>query len=379
MATTNMNFDAALQDIHQSIASLKQEILGISAVKEVPPAPAESFASPLPVQEDEAPLKETLEAAPPPQEETPPPQEVTPPLHLVSSVPRQDEEEAEPDEMLRETDRRQKTEQPRTTELHVSPVTEDSRDSEEQESCLTVYYNPVVQPMFNQTTAYEAAVSLIDKNLGQVSHEEFMPIAEKTEIVALLEQWVLEEVCAMLQKMTQKGAGIDYICVHVSARNVRMKNYIPNLLKLIDETGVSPGKLCLVISESAFNVNENVMIERMHELKKEGFKTALGDYGASYIPLSRLDSVPADAVMLDQHMTDRIFIDKKVEENAAAIIQRANKLGIEPIAKSVGDEIQKHKLMAFGCKKMQGILLGEPVKEEEVLNPIPYKKVMYSV
>ena len=370
MANIHMDFDAALQDINQSIASLKKEILGISTVKENPTVSVDSVVSPLPVQEDAAPM-EDLEVSFP--------LEAAPALYIVNRAPQQEPEEVAFDEMPQKTDHVQETEQPRETEEPSLMTRQTTEENEEQESCLTVYYNPIVQPMFNQTTAYEATVQLVDKNLGQISHDEFMPIAEKTEIVALLEQWVLEEVCSMLKKVGQKSIECDYFCVHVSAKNIKMKNYIPNLLKLTKETGVSPKKLCLVISESAFNVNGDVLIGKMHELKSEGFKIALGDYAASYMPLSRLDSVPADLVMLDQHMTDRIFIDKKVEENAAAIIQHANELDMETIAKSVEDEIQKRKLMAFGCEKMQGFLFAEPVKEKEVLNPEPYKKVMYSV
>ena len=254
-----------------------------------------------------------------------------------------------------------------------------NRKPRASECGLKIFYQPIVQPMFNKTTAYEAQVKLVDRDLGYVSYDELLPITEKSKISALLEQWMFEEICSTVQKMDKKEIEFEYVSVNISVRSLKKKNYISNLLKIISDAGVSPEKICLVISENNLNADTDVIIEKMHELKREGFKIAVGNYSASYMPLSKLDSVPTDLIKLDQTITDRLFIDKKTEENAMAIIHHADKLKLEIVAKSVENEMQKYKLMALGCNKMQGFLFGSPVKDREVLNPKPYNKIMCTV
>ena len=261
-------------------------------------------------------------------------------------------------------------------EMDLDSKKKATRKPKANESGLMIYYEPVIQPMLNKTIAYEASVMLVDKKLGNISYNEFMPIVEKSDINVLLEQWIFEETCSMLQKMIKKEIEFEYVAVNVSARNLKKKNYISNLLKTINNFGIPPEKICLVITESVLNVDVEIIFEKMHELKRAGLKIALDNYNASNIPLSILDSVPADMIKLDRAITDRIFIDKKTEENARAIIKQANNLNLEVVANGIGEEIQKYKLMVLGCKKMQGALFGNPLKDREVLNPKPYKKVM---
>jgi len=240
---------------------------------------------------------------------------------------------------------------------------------------IKTYYQAIIHPMFNKTIAYEAHVRLIDNDVGSVSYKTFLPIVEKSEINALLEKWIFEKTCKTLQKMITGQIELDYISINVSARYLKKENYISDLLEIIKRTGVLAEKICLEIPESALDADADAIIDKMHELKREGFKIAVDDYGANYMPLSRLDSVPAEIIKLDRAITDRIIIDPKTEKNAEEIIRRAKELSLKVIAKAVEDEMQKCMLMILGCDYMQGSLFGKEVRENEILSSMPYKKI----
>ena len=244
-----------------------------------------------------------------------------------------------------------------------------ARKPKDSEVGLKMYYQPIIQPMFGKTVGYEALIRLIDKELSFVSPSLFIPIAEKAGLNTALENWIFEETCGTLQKMVKKGIEFEYISINVFVKHLKKKTYISELLSIAEETGAPTDRLCLEISEDSFKTNKEAIVERMFELKKAGFKLAIDDYSANYVPLSKLDTIPTDIIKLDKNIADRIVIDKKVEEDTAGIIKQAQILGIDVIAKAVEEQKQQLLLMGLGCQKMQGFLFGEPMKDRDVLNP----------
>ena len=218
---------------------------------------------------------------------------------------------------------------------------------------LQIDCQPIVQLIFNKTTAYDARIFLIADDVGQVPYKEFKPLAERTDMIIQLEQWIFKSSCRMALEMARKGTKFDYLSVNMSARYLKMDCCIPDLLDVLNETGVPSGKICLEILESDLEAQDGV-IDKLHELKREGFMIAVDDYSAVYMPLGRLDSVPADVIKLDKALTGRIIADKKAEETTAAIIQRAKGMKCEVIAKAIEDQRLQYLLMALGCEKSQG-------------------------
>ena len=233
---------------------------------------------------------------------------------------------------------------------------------------LSMNYQPIVNIMFEKTVAYEAFVRLFDTVLKSIPPDLFIPVVEKSDMNVLLEKWIFEETCRMVIKMEKKEIPFEYMAVNTSVKYLKRKSYIKDLLKIMDETGVSPGKFCLEIPESSLVTGDGDIVEKMYELKREGFKIAVDEYGANYLPLSRLDSVPADIIKLERSISDFILTDKKVEEHVSAIVFRANGLNIKTVAKAVETEKQKFLLKNLKCGYMQGFLFGKPVTEKYILN-----------
>ena len=237
----------------------------------------------------------------------------------------------------------------------MNTITTENKENN-QDYGLNIEYLPIVQSMFNRTTAYDACISLSAGELGSVPYETLKPIAEKTDINETLEKWIFEKICKAVKEMIQNKVKFDSISVNVSARYLKSDSYIADLKKILEETDVPPEKLCLEISENDMEADSDVIIDRLHELKREGFVIAIDDYNGNHIPVSRLDSVPADLIKIDKDVTNNIQEDRKSEQITRSIIQRARDLKREAVAKSVINQKHKYLLMALGCDKIQGYI-----------------------
>ena len=243
------------------------------------------------------------------------------------------------------------------------------RKPRDYECGLKLYYQPIVQPMFTKTIGFEALIRLIDKEMRFLSPAIFIPIAEKTGLNSALGNWVIEETCRTIKKMEKKEIKFDYISVNVSTKHFLKKDFIPSIQKIIEEQGIEADKLCFEISELAMINKSSGTMKKMHDLQKLGFRIAIDDFGSGFSTLSKMGTLPADILKLDKGFVDRIVIDPKSYDVTEAIINLANKLHLEVVAKGVEDTAQMKKLMQMGCHKMQGYLFGAPMKERDILYP----------
>jgi len=236
---------------------------------------------------------------------------------------------------------------------------------------LKLYYQPIIETMFNKTVGYEALIRLVDKELHFISPGVFIPIAEKSGLNVALGNWIIEETCRTVAKMEKKGIEFEYISLNVSVKHLKKKDYVTDLIKILDENDTHPSKICLEIPEDAFSTDagSEAVVEKMYVCKNHGFKLAIDDYAGFYLPLSKLDTIPTDIIKLDKAMTDKILIDPKTCDSVESAVKQSVKLGIDVIAKAVEDTKQQKLLESMGCKKMQGYLFGKPVKDRAILYP----------
>jgi len=231
---------------------------------------------------------------------------------------------------------------------------------------LHIDYVPIVQAMFNKTVAYDACIKLYADELGDVPYKTLQPIVERTNMNEMLEKWIFQKSCKKAKQMIMEHEKFDYISVNISVNYLKNENYISNLLEIFEKSEIPSEKICIEIAESGMKTEADSVINKLHELKREGFMIAIDDYNTVYIPLSRLDSVPADIIKLDKNITNKVQIDKNAEQTVKSIVQRAKQIGCEVIAKSVEDQKHKYLLIALGCDKIQGAIAETPVETKVV-------------
>ena len=229
-----------------------------------------------------------------------------------------------------------------------------------------------------RTVGAEALLRWPHPERGLVPPGEFIPLCEETGLILPLGEWVLETACAQLQAWQAEPATRQLkLSVNISARQFRQDDFVEQVKRILDKSGIDPARLELELTESIFIEDIEHYIAKMQRLRDIGVLFALDDFGTGYSCLSYLKMLPLSQVKIDQSFVRDIAVDKNDEIIVETIIKMGQTLGLEVIAEGVETEEQRHRLEQHGCENFQGYLFGKPVpiaEFERALMNIPERK-----
>lgn len=235
-----------------------------------------------------------------------------------------------------------------------------------QKGDIDVYYQPKIEAHRNVITGVEALVRWNDAELGFVSPEVFIPIAEETGLIQSLWEVVMRKACSQVSKWNKDRNGKMTLAVNFSPRQFQdpivLVNEIQHFLSLhrFDSTWFE-----MEITESTLLMNAEETIKALHLLKKYGISISIDDFGTGYSSLSYLKKLPIDCLKIDRSFIQDIQEDYSNSEIAQAIISLSQSLKLQVIAEGVEEEYQKAFLMENGCDHMQGYLFSKPLAAED--------------
>ena len=208
---------------------------------------------------------------------------------------------------------------------------------------------------------------------GMVSPAEFIPVAEESGLIMPIGQWVLRTACQQLatwQSDTRRARW--QLAVNVSARQFRQRDFVQQVIDVMQETGIRPHLLKLELTESLVLDNVDDTIEKMHQLRTKGVRFSVDDFGTGYSSLAYLSRLPLHQLKIDQSFVRNLGIHPNDDVIVQTIIGMAANLGLEVIAEGVETLEQKEFLERHGCELYQGYLLGRPmpVAQLEALPPL---------
>ena len=218
-------------------------------------------------------------------------------------------------------------------------------------------------------TGVEALVRWQQPKRGLISPAEFIPLAETTGLILPLGQWVLEAACQQLVAWSghEDMASVS-MSVNISARQFRDKDFVSQVIELLERTGANPNRLKLELTESLLVEDVENTIEKMVLLKNKGISFSLDDFGTGYSSLSYLKRLPLDQLKIDQSFVRDILTDQNDAAIARTVVALGNSLGIAVIAEGVETAEQRNFLADNGCLSFQGYLFGRPGPAEESEN-----------
>lgn len=239
---------------------------------------------------------------------------------------------------------------------------------------ISVNYQPIVNLHSGEIVAVEALARWTDSQAGSISPGVFIPVAERSGLINELGQVVLrtsiEQRAAWQPRLL---GGNPLLTVNISNYQLLDPGLVPAIRDLLDEHQLSPGQLCLEITESVVMANVAASMTILGHLKDLGLVLAIDDFGTGYSSLSYLRSMPVDILKIDRsfvhsvHNRDDRIITK-------VIIDLAHTLGMTTIAEGVESALQVEVLHALNCDMAQGYLLHAPVGAESVVfDPIDFK------
>ncbi len=197
---------------------------------------------------------------------------------------------------------------------------------------------------------------------GLVSPNEFIPLAEETGLILSLGHWVLEAACTQLANWGMRAEMAHLtVSVNVSANQFRQKDFVEQVLSVLDKTGANPLRLKLEVTESMLLTNVDEVIAKMFALKAKGVGFSLDDFGTGYSSLSYLKRLPLDQLKIAQPFVRDVLADPNDAAIATTIIALAHSFGLNVIAEGVETEAQRDYLSSVGCHSYQGYFFSRPV------------------
>jgi len=233
---------------------------------------------------------------------------------------------------------------------------------------ITAYYQPIVSLLSGKITGFEALARWRHPRYGMIPPLEFIPVAEESNLINVLGDMVLRLACERLTDLSTKfpDAADMSMNVNISARQFRQPCFVDGVRRILDETGVSPGRICLEVTESMLLENAASAQATMRALTDLGIKVVIDDFGTGYSSLSYLQRFPFDSLKVDRSFVCSMTETRQNREIIRTIISMAENLGLKVVAEGVEMTEHRDMLMALRCEFAQGFLFSEPLDSEDL-------------
>jgi len=239
---------------------------------------------------------------------------------------------------------------------------------------LYLCYQPKVDVTSCNIVGVEALLRWDNPALGEITPDEFIPIAEQTGLIVPIGQFVLTQALEMTAKWQQKYKQRFTMAINLSPRQFRDPNLVAFIEKAISQSGVPGESLELEITEGVLMSGHAHIGEALVAIHDLGINLSMDDFGTGYSSLSYLRSYPFDVLKIDRSFIEDITVDTADRELVNAAIAMAHSLGLKVVAEGVETEEQLLLLATQGCEIAQGYLFSKPVDAEKITEMLVSEK-----
>ena len=227
-----------------------------------------------------------------------------------------------------------------------------------------LHYQPKICAATGKMAGAEALLRWQHPERGLVYPSEFIPILEETGLIVPVGLWVLETACEQIRRWEREGIDVESIGINLSARQFQQPHFDAHMRRVIETSGIQPGKIELEITESMLMNDPAQAIETLARLKQLGVSLSVDDFGTGYSGLSYLRQLPLDSLKIARNFISNVPHDPDDAAIALAIINLAHNLGLQVVAEGVETEAQARFLTAHRCDFLQGYFFSVPLDTE---------------
>ena len=221
---------------------------------------------------------------------------------------------------------------------------------------FSLHYQPVFDAHTARLVGYEALLRWNNPMRGAVAPCDFIPFAEKHELMVEIGDWVLQSACTEATRWDQSLS----IAVNLSPTQFRSKNLLKRITAILEMTGLAPERLELEITETAMMGDIAVAKSTLEALRSKGILVAMDDFGTGYSSLSFLRELPFTRIKIDRSFIQDLGRTPESLAIVRAVTGLCSSLGVATTAEGVETEEQRRILQNEGCLQLQGYLLGRP-------------------
>jgi EAL domain-containing protein (putative c-di-GMP-specific phosphodiesterase class I) len=214
-------------------------------------------------------------------------------------------------------------------------------------------------------TGVEALVRWRHPTLGVISPDQFIPLAEETDLIHKLTDWVVVAAAKQMAAWHMHNPALE-IAVNISAKDVQDLSLPDRLHEHCKDAGVDCASMTLELTETGAMREALHMMDVLTRLRLKGFKLSIDDFGTGFSSLVQLQNMPFSEVKIDRSFVMQMMDDAGCKAIVEIVIDLARKLGLHSVAEGVEDEATLHSLMTLGCDAAQGYHLSRPLAAERI-------------
>ena len=234
----------------------------------------------------------------------------------------------------------------------------------EQEE-LRMFYQPQIDIKTGRIIGVEALVYWQDPMESLIPPLGFIPLAEESHLIVEIGEWVLRETCKQAKQWLDSALLPITMAVKISPHQFRRSDINALVANILKETGLPAGQLELEITESGLMENHDLALDILNNLRRQGIRLAIDDFGKGYSSLSRLKYFPVDVLKIDKSFIEKIPFNKDDMEIATTIVAIGHNLGFKVLAEGVETSEQLDFLREKGCDAYQGYIKNRPLSAQD--------------
>lgn len=233
-----------------------------------------------------------------------------------------------------------------------------------EENQFELYFQPQVYQQ-GSSLAAEALIRWRHPERGLLPPADFIAIAEQSDLIVALDQWVIAAACRQVREWQQEQIAFEHLSINISSRQLKQETLVDWVEQLLQTTGANPEKLMIEVTESIFIDKIEQAVSTINGLRKLGIRFSLDDFGTGYSSLSYLKSLPLEQVKIDRVFVQDIITSLNDEAIVETVIAMAAKLNLQVIAEGVETVAQLDLLTQKGCTNFQGYFYSRPLDKDK--------------
>lgn len=226
---------------------------------------------------------------------------------------------------------------------------------------LELHYQPKQNLLTQRITGAEALLRWRHPTRGLVPPDEFIPIAEESDLILSFGSWVIKNVAQQIAAWRAVHGTVPQIAINLSAVQLKQRELAREILAALSEHGLPGSALMVEVTETGVVSDPLLATITLEVLRDHGVHAAIDDFGKGFSSLTQLKRLPIDALKIDSSFVRDVVIDRDDAAIVQAIIGLARNLGLQVIAEGVETSGQLGFLLNHGCSEAQGYLISRPV------------------
>ena len=231
---------------------------------------------------------------------------------------------------------------------------------------LSLFYQPIVSLESGAIHGFESLMRWQHPTLGMIGPSEFIPIAEECDLIVSLGDWAMRQACEQLSLWwrTEGRDRVPSVSVNLSRQQLLVPDLASRFCRVAESANVDPSCVHLEITEGSVMRDAVEAGKVLRELKSQGFKLDLDDFGTGHSSLSCLHEFPLDVLKIDRSFVVNLGRTRDFASFFVAIKELARSIGVQVIAEGVETAEQVELLRSLGCQFPQGYFFGRPMPAE---------------